>query len=57
MHTIAKILAPLALVATILPAVLYAFKVMEAGPMKLTMLIAAVVWFALSPFWLKGGSE
>ena len=57
MNTIAKILAPLALVATILPAVLYAFKAIEDGPMKLTMLIATVVWFAMAPFWLKGGSE
>jgi hypothetical protein len=57
MHTTAKIFAPLALVATILPAVLYAFRAIEDGPMKLTMLIAAVVWFAMAPFWLKGGSE
>jgi hypothetical protein len=57
MNTIAKILAPLSLVATILPAVLYAFKAIEDGPMKLTMLIAAVVWFVFAPFWLKGGSE
>jgi hypothetical protein len=57
MHTTARILAPLSLVATILPAVLYAFKAIEDGPMKLTMLIATVVWFALSPFWLKGGGE
>jgi hypothetical protein len=57
MNTIAKILAPLALVATILPAVLNAFKAIEAGPMKLTMLIATVVWFIFAPFWLKGGGE
>ena len=57
MNTIAKILAPLALVATILPAVLNAFKAIEAGPMKLTMLIATIVWFAFAPFWLKGGGE
>jgi hypothetical protein len=57
MNITAKILAPLSLVATIVPAVLYAFKVMEDGPMKLTMLIGAVVWFVFAPFWLKGGNE
>jgi hypothetical protein len=57
MQAIAKILAPIALIATILPAVLYAFKAIEEGPLKLTMLLATIVWFAFSPFWLKGGSE
>jgi hypothetical protein len=57
MNTTAKILAPLALVATILPAVLCAFKAIEDGPMKLTMLIAAIAWFVFAPSWLKGGGE
>ncbi len=57
MNSVAKILAPLALVATILPAVLFLFKALGEGPMKATMLIAAVVWFATAPFWMKGGSE
>jgi hypothetical protein len=25
--------------------------------MKLTMLIATIVWFVFAPFWLKGGGE
>lgn len=57
MNTPAKILAPLALAATLLPPVLYLFKVMSEGSMKLTMLVAAIVWFATAPFWMKGGSE
>jgi hypothetical protein len=56
-NAIAKVLAPLALVATILPPVLFLFKVMGEGTMKLTMLIAAVAWFATAPFWMKGGGE
>jgi hypothetical protein len=57
MHTTVKILAPLSLAATILPAVLCAFKAIDDGTMKLAMLAATVVWFALAPFWLKGGKE
>lgn len=57
MNAVAKVLAPFALVATLLPPVLYLFKAMGESSMKLTMLIAAVVWFATAPFWMKGGSE
>lgn len=57
MNAVAKILAPLALVATILPAVLFLFNALGEGPMKATMLIAAVVWFATAPFWMKGGDQ
>jgi hypothetical protein len=57
MNAIAKILAPLALAATVVPSVLFAFKLMGEGPMKATMLAAAVAWFVFAPFWMKGGSE
>lgn len=57
MNRLAKILAPLALVATLLPALLFLFQVMAEGPMKATMLAAAVGWFVFAPFWMKGGSE
>lgn len=57
MNSIAKILAPLALVATILPPVLYLFKTMSEGTMKGTMLVATLLWFATAPFWMKGGNE
>lgn len=57
MNAVAKILAPLALAATILPAVLFLFKVLGEGPMKATMLVAAILWFATAPFWLKGGGK
>lgn len=57
MNTVAKILAPLALVATVVPPVLFLFKAMAEGPMKATMLAAAVMWFVFSPYWMKGGSE
>ncbi|HNU98329.1 MAG: hypothetical protein KA191_04240 [Verrucomicrobia bacterium] len=57
MKTLAKILAPLALAATVVPPLLFLFKAMGEGPMKATMLGAAVVWFAFSPHWMKGGSQ
>jgi hypothetical protein len=57
MNTLAKILAPLALAATVVPPLLFLFKAMAEGPMKATMLVAAVAWFVFSPYWMKGGSE
>lgn len=57
MTLVARILAPLALAGTILPPVLYLFKALGEGPMKLTMLFATIVWFAAAPFWLKGGEH
>ena len=57
MNAVAKILAPLALVATVVPPVLFLFQAMAEGTMKVTMLVAAVVWFVFSPYWMKGGSE
>ena len=57
MNALAKVLAPLALLATVLPPVLFLLKVMGEGPMKATLLVATVVWFAFAPLWMKGGSQ
>ncbi len=57
MNALAKVLAPLALVATILPPVLFLFQAMSEGSMKTTMLVATIVWFAAAPRWMKGGSD
>lgn len=57
MKPVARILAPLSLAATIVPPVLFLMKVMPIDTMKLTMLIAAVTWFATAPFWLKGAED
>jgi len=57
MNALAKVLAPLALLATVVPPVLFLFKAMAEGPMKVILLVAAVVWFVFSPYWMKGGSE
>ena len=57
MNALAKVLAPLALVATLVPPVLFLFGALGEGPMKLTMLVAAVLWFVFAPRWMKGGAD
>lgn len=57
MKRLAPPLALLALAGTLLPPVLYLFEAMDEGPMKLTLLSAAILWFAAAPFWLKGGGS
>jgi hypothetical protein len=57
MTRIAKTLGLLALAGTILPPLLFLFKALDEGPMKATMLVAAILWFATAPFWLKGGEK
>ena len=57
MNAAAKILAPLALVATLLPALLFLGHALSEGSMKAIMLVATIVWFVFSPFWMKGGGD
>jgi hypothetical protein len=52
-----KVLSLIALAGSVVPAALYMFKLMGEGPMKLTMLLATILWFAAAPFWLKGGEQ
>ena len=57
MNTVAKCLAPVALIGTIVPPLLFLFKSMGEGPMKLIMLVASVLWFPTAPVVMKGGDE
>ncbi len=57
MKPLAKPLALLALAGTLIAPLLYLFQALGEGPLKLTLLLAAVLWFASAPFWLKGGSQ
>ncbi len=57
MKGLAKIVAPLALVATLAAPVLFLGKAMGEGAMKATLLVATVAWFGCAPFWMKGGAE
>jgi hypothetical protein len=53
----AKWLALLALLGTITPPVLFAFRLLGESPMKWSMLAATLLWFGTAPFWLKGGES
>jgi hypothetical protein len=57
MRTAAKIICLLALAATLVWPTLFAFRITGEGSMKLTLLLAAVAWFAAAPFWLRGGEK
>ncbi len=56
-NQVAMVLSLLALAGTVLPAILFSVKAVGDAPMKITMLIASVLWFAAAPFWLKGGEH
>jgi hypothetical protein len=53
MKRIAQIISCLALVATLLPAVLFFADKMELPLAKVWMLGAAVVWFVATPLWME----
>jgi hypothetical protein len=53
----AKVLGLLALAGTIVPPLLVLSKHLGEEPMKLIMLISAVVWFTTAPLWMKGGDH
>ena len=47
-----RVVSYLALLGTIGPPVAYAAGAMQSDTMKLWMLVATVVWFATTPFWM-----
>jgi hypothetical protein len=53
MKRIAQIISYLALVATLLPALLFFADKIELPVVKLWMLAAAVVWFVATPLWME----
>ena len=57
MQMLLKPLGLLALALTIVPPVLFAASALAEGTMKILMLLAACLWFATAPFFLKGGGE
>jgi hypothetical protein len=50
---IAVALSLAALAGSIVPAVLFFFGHVDLAAVKLGMLVATVVWFAVTPVWLK----
>ena len=55
MRNAAKIIALLALLATAVPPLLFAFGLLGETAMKAVLLAATIAWFGAAPFWLKGG--
>lgn len=53
MSKLACPIAVLALVATIVPPLLFLWQLMDEESMKSIMLGASAVWFAAAPFWLR----
>jgi hypothetical protein len=53
MKRIAQTISYLALAATLLPAVLFFADKIELAPAKVWMLVAALVWFVATPFWME----
>jgi hypothetical protein len=53
MKRIAQIISYLALGATLLPAVLFFADRIELPLAKAWMLVAALVWFIATPFWME----
>jgi hypothetical protein len=54
---LARLLALLALLLTVIPPALFAAGRLADGPMKLLMLVGAVLWFATAPRALQGGAK
>ncbi len=52
MKSLAKIASLIALVATIVPSVLYFTGTVEHDVVKWTALVGTVVWFVATPLWM-----
>jgi hypothetical protein len=55
MENLARVLAPLALMATLVAPLMYFAGKLPEAPMKHILLAATIAWFAAAPRWLKGG--
>ncbi|MGH9385465.1 MAG: hypothetical protein ACRD2N_14385 [Vicinamibacterales bacterium] len=53
MKTIAFALSLAALAGSIVPAVLFFYGYVDIGAVKVWMLVATVVWFGVTPAWMK----
>jgi hypothetical protein len=53
MRVAAQVASGVALVGTILPAVLFLSGSLEPSQLKTWMFVATVVWFAATPLWME----
>ena len=52
MRLLLQLISLAALVATIVPPILFLFTHLTLDQTTATMLVATVVWFAVTPFWM-----
>lgn len=52
MRTVLQAISWIALVATILPSILFLQGSMDLDRAKLVMLLATIVWFVATPLWM-----
>lgn len=52
MRRVMQLISVAALIATILPALMYMAGSLDLATVKATMLIATVVWFVATPMWM-----
>lgn len=57
MRIILQIISMIALAMAIIPSVVYFSGSMELERVKTLMLVATVVWFAVTPFWMGRKKE
>jgi hypothetical protein len=55
MTLLARIVAPLSLLATLAAPLLFCAGALEESAMKQVLLLATVAWFLAAPKWLRGG--
>jgi hypothetical protein len=53
MKPLAQILSGLALMGTFLPAALFFANQLELAEVKSWMIIAMIIWFVATPFWME----
>ncbi len=57
MKPLLQLISWLALAGTILPSIFYFLGSMELDTVKWSMLLATIVWFVTTPFWMEHNSK
>lgn len=52
MRTLLQLISAIALLATILPSIMFLSGSLDLAQTKLAMLIATVIWFIATPLWM-----
>ena len=57
MRILLQIISAIALVMTVLPSLIYFSGNMELATVKWLLIVASVVWFVATPFWMDRKKE